>query len=77
MMKKKPREIVILPLMKQTYSARRDYITSPDRISVQEILERYPALKIPACVSVFYMYIVLVVPFNPYFTCQFCFWLVN
>ena len=29
MAKKKPREVVILPLMKQTYSARRDYNLCP------------------------------------------------
>ena len=52
MLKRKPREIVILPLMKQTYSARRDYVISPDRVSVEEILEEYPALRLPSSVSI-------------------------
>ncbi len=49
--KKKPREIVVLPLLKQTYSSRRDFVTSPERSSVKEILEIYPGLKLPSAVS--------------------------
>ena len=51
MEKKKPREIVLLPLLKQTYSTRRDYITSDERSSVAEILKEYPALYLPSAVS--------------------------
>ena len=52
MAKKKPREVVILPLMKQTYS-----VTS-DRTSVQEILSKYPTgLKLPSAVSLLYMHV--------------------
>lgn len=52
MSKKKPRDVVILPLLKQTYATRRDYITSPCRSGVVEILEEYPALHIPKAVSI-------------------------
>ena len=51
MSKKKPREHVILPLLKSTFSARRDYVTSTDRTDVREILEEYPALHLPSAVS--------------------------
>ena len=51
MTKRKPREVVLLPLLLQTYSPRRDYITSPERSSVQEILKVYPALALPSAVS--------------------------
>lgn len=49
--KKKPREIVLLPLLRRTYSARRDFITSTERCGVAEILKEYPGLQIPAAVS--------------------------
>lgn len=49
--KKKPREVVLLPLLKQTYSIRRDFVTSIDRCGVAEILDEYPALHIPKAVS--------------------------
>ena len=49
--KKKPREVVLLPLLKQTYSTRRDYITSTDRCGIAEILVEYPALHVPKAVS--------------------------
>ena len=55
MTKKKPREIVLLPLLQQTYSSRRDFITSSDCMSVKEVLDKYPALKLPAAVSLLYM----------------------
>ena len=51
MSKRKPREIVVLPLLRSTYSTRRDYITSDEREDVTEILEEYPALRLPAAVS--------------------------
>ena len=49
--KRKPRKIVVLPLLRSTYSTRRDYITSDEREDVKEILEEYPALRLPAAVS--------------------------
>ena len=51
MRKKKPRDIVVLPLLKSTYAARRDYVTSEDRVDVKEILNEYPALHFPSAVS--------------------------
>ena len=50
MRKKKPRDIVLLPLLKSTYLARRDYITSDERSDVEEILQEYPALQLPSAV---------------------------
>lgn len=49
--KKKPREIALLPLMKDTYRSRRDFITSDDCSGIEEILNVYPALRLPAAVS--------------------------
>ena len=50
MKKAKPRDRVLLPLMKSTFSARWLFITK-DAGSVKQILEEYPSLKIPAIVS--------------------------
>lgn len=51
MSKKKPREHVVLPLLKSTYSTRRNFVTSADRADVTEILKEYPALHFPSAVS--------------------------
>ena len=51
MSKRKPREHVLLPLLKSTFSTRRDYVTSTDRADMKEILEEYPALHFPSAVS--------------------------
>lgn len=48
--KAKPRDPVILPLMKSTFSERRIYRQN-DAISVKETLDVYPALRRPAVVS--------------------------
>ena len=50
MMKKKPREVILLPLLLQTYSSRRDFIVSSDRTSVREILDEYPGLRLAMAV---------------------------
>ncbi len=51
MSKKKPRDVVFLPLLSDTYASRRDFVTSPDRTSINNILDEYPALKLPSAVS--------------------------
>lgn len=48
--KAKPRDSVLLPLMKLTFSHRRMYVQN-DATSVHEILEKYPVLARPAIVS--------------------------
>ena len=48
--KAKPRDSVLLPLMKSTYGERRMFILS-DEISVQDILNEYPALSRSSIVS--------------------------
>lgn len=51
MSKSKPREHVVLPLLKSTYSRRRDFVSSSDTADVKAILEEYPALHFPSAVS--------------------------
>ena len=48
--KPKPRDRVLLPLMKSTFAARWLFVKN-DAESVKEILENYPCLKLPAIVS--------------------------
>ena len=50
--KAKPRESVLLPLMKSTYGERRIFILN-EATSVAIILTNYPALSCPAIVSLF------------------------
>lgn len=50
MKKQKPRDTLILPLMKSTFQDRRMYIQN-DATSVTEILQIHPALVRPAIVS--------------------------
>ena len=47
--KPKPRKEVVLPLMKSCFFSRRQYVMN-DAQSVIEILEKYPALKMPSVV---------------------------
>ena len=49
MSKTKPRERILLPLMKTTFSNRWLFVTK-DAKSVKEIVEKYPALKFPGIV---------------------------
>ena len=65
--KLKPREIVVLPLMRDTYSPRRDMITSDSCSGVDEILKIYPALHLPSAVSVLHVhyYVNLVHVYRP------------
>ena len=49
-MKTKPRDSVLLPLMKSTYHTRRLYIRDGAN-SARDILEKYKALSRPAMVS--------------------------
>lgn len=51
MQKAKPRDSVLLPLMKNTFNERRIYIQN-DATTVKETLEIYSALARPAIVSV-------------------------
>lgn len=50
MKKSKPRDAILLPLMKSTFQDRRIFIQNEAK-SVTEILEVYPALNRPAVVS--------------------------
>ena len=54
MAKVKPRESIVLPLMKMSYQNRWDFICNEAK-SVQEILGEYPALRRLAIVC-FFMY---------------------
>lgn len=58
--KPKPRETILLPLMKATYGERRIYILNVTS-SVDGIFSRYPALSRPAVVSVTVITIVFAV----------------
>ena len=49
MTKGKPRERILIPLMKSTFSACWLYVTK-DATSIEEILKKYPALKREHCV---------------------------
>lgn len=50
MEKSKPRERVLLPLMKSTFTSRCLFVRN-DASNVVEILEQYPSLKLPLIVS--------------------------
>ena len=50
--KAKPRDSVLLPLMKSTFGVRRILVLSDDA-SVSSILEEYPALNRPVMVRLF------------------------
>ena len=50
MLKTKPRERIVLPLMKNTFSTRWIFVTKEAK-SIKEILQKYPALKFPTVVS--------------------------
>ena len=50
--KAKPRDSVLLPLMKSTYGERRIFIVNMDN-SVNRTLEKFSALRRPAVVSFF------------------------
>ena len=52
MKKPKPRDSLLLPLMKKTFHDRCIFIQN-DASSVSEILEHYPALARPGIVSAF------------------------
>ena len=49
--KAKPRDAVLLPLLKSTYGERRIFVLN-EATSVKSILDKYPALCHPAVVSV-------------------------
>ena len=49
--KAKPRDNVLLPLLKLTYEERRMYILNGGN-TIKEVLEEYPALSNPAIVSI-------------------------
>ena len=57
--KEKPRKEILLPLMKSTFYARRQYILNSSN-SVLSKLEKFPALKMLPLVSNFGCCIVLV-----------------
>lgn len=58
----KPRRDIFLPLMKSTFSLRRQYILH-DALSVENILQEYPAMKHTNVVGVLILVIVHVVMF--------------
>lgn len=64
--KAKPRETVLLPLMKSTYSERRMLILHHEN-SVQDILSIYPALSRPAIVSLIYCTVCNSLPYSYYY----------
>ena len=51
MKKARPRDRILLPLMKSTFSTRWLFVTK-DAASAKELLEKYPCLKLPIIVSV-------------------------
>ena len=53
MAKEKPRDSVLIPLMRTLFSSRRSYIEH-DAEDVNHILEVYPALRRPSVVSEYY-----------------------
>lgn len=62
--KAKPRESVLLPLMKSTFGVRRMLVLSDDA-SVSSILEEYPALNRPVMVRLFtYVYVCVIFIFT-------------
>ena len=57
MEKQKPRSSTVIPLMKSTFSTRRQYILSDgEEISVRQILKKWPALRL-SCVVSFVSYV--------------------
>lgn len=50
MKKAKPRESLILPLMKKTFRDRWEFVQH-DALSVKDVMEKFPAFKFPAAVS--------------------------
>ena len=57
MKKKKPRDTVLLPLMKSTYHRRRMFVLN-EAVSVSAILEKYPVLSHQTVVSFFFKLVV-------------------
>ena len=57
MKKPKPRDSLLLPLMKKTFQDRCIFIQN-DASAVSDILEHYPALGRPVVVSVFSFHVV-------------------
>ena len=62
MKKSKPRDKVILPLMKSTFQSRWLYVQR-DASSAKDILEKYPCYKFPVIVSALATYLYVLV--NP------------
>ena len=54
MAKERPRDSVVLPLMRTLFSSRRSYIEH-DAEDVSSIIDVYPALRRPSVVSKFYI----------------------
>ena len=52
----KPRDSILLPLMKSAYADRMAYVLNNGQISVSEIISKYPALRCLALVSIMYIY---------------------
>lgn len=52
--KSRPRDVVLLPLMKSTFSERRMYVLN-EASSLDAILTKYPALSRSAVVSYFHL----------------------
>ena len=50
MKKAKPRESLILPLMKKTFRDRWEFVQH-DALSVKVVIDKFPSLKFPAAVS--------------------------
>ena len=53
MNKARPRDHVLLPLLKSTYDSRRMYVEFDDDADVCSTLEAYPAMCRPAAVSLY------------------------
>lgn len=65
----KPRDSVLLPLMRSTYGPRRLFVLN-DAESISTILDTHPALFRPAVVSVFFSLLVLFVSFFSLHVCN-------
>ena len=55
--KAKPRDNIFLPLMKSTFTVRRDRVVDSDEQSFASILAKYPALSHLAVVSLSHTYL--------------------
>jgi hypothetical protein len=64
--KKKPRKDIVLPLLKETFPERRQFVLTT-QVSVAELTERYKSFLLPYAVSVNSNYVSIhYLPYNIY-----------